>query len=129
MAMAMTTSGRMGMGRKEMGGGGRFGGGPKRGEGKGGRDSEGDERRREESDSDPTGRVHAVKVVDAEIVVGVKVDVAVVTRAVEKSPNCTVCPPGSPSALDAAICGASSGSANLTLRHGTSDRGRRFAIA
>ena len=86
MAMAMMTSGRMGVGRRG-GGGVRFGGGPQRGEGEGGRGSEREERRKEESDSCPTGRVHAVEVVVAVRVIGVKVDVAGVTQAVKKSPT------------------------------------------
>ena len=79
MAMAMTMSGRMGVGRRDKGEGG-LGGGPQRGEGEGGRGSE-----REESKSGPTGRVRAVEVFVAERVVGVRVDVAGVTRAVKKS--------------------------------------------
>ena len=73
VAMACTTSGRMGVERVHRGEG-RLGGGSKRGGGDGGRGSE-----REESKSGPMGRVHAVKVVVAGRVVGVRVDVAGVT--------------------------------------------------
>ena len=73
VAMATTMSGRMGVGKREKGGG-RTGGGPHRYEGEGGRGNE-----REESKLGPTSRVHTFEVIVAERVVGVGVDVAGVT--------------------------------------------------
>ena len=112
-------------GSREKGeGGGGLGDGPPRGEGEGGSGSE-----RDESKSSLTGRVHAVEAVVAERIVGSGVDVTWVTRAVRKSPNNTSFPHADPSVLDVAVPRALSGSANITLQHGTSDRGRRLAYA